>query len=115
MQIAYWIVLILLALIWGLLERRQRSCSLANLSQSSSQGRTLLFWAKWEAITLLFVLGMFAAAFLLFSWKTGLLAMMVWFAAQHVFANAWPPNRPGSTRPLRRSEADSPKPEAEQD
>ncbi len=98
MHIAYWIALILLALIGGQLERRQRRCPRANLSQSASQGKTFLFWAKCQTIAFLVVLGMFVLAFLLFTWKMGLLAMMVWFVAHHVFANKLPPNRASSPR-----------------
>jgi len=42
---------------------------------------------------------MFAVAFLLFTWKMALVAMLVWFAAQHLVANLWPPKRLADSQP----------------
>ena len=79
-HIAYWIALILLALLWGQFERRQRRFRQGLINPALGSHGTFRFLAIGQGIVSLLLLGLFVAAFFLFTWKIALLALFVGFA-----------------------------------
>jgi hypothetical protein len=80
MHIAYWIALILLAVLWGQFERRQRRFRRGLIHPALRSQGTFRFLAIGQGIVSLLLFGLFVVAFFLFTWKIALLAILVGFA-----------------------------------
>jgi hypothetical protein len=80
MYVTYWVVLVLMAAMWGQFQRQQRFCPPSGSSLNSGHVRAYLSMAKCQLMVSLFLLGMFAVAFLMFPWPVALLAIFVWLA-----------------------------------
>jgi hypothetical protein len=75
-HLAYWIALILLALLWGQFERRQRRFRQGLINPALGSHGTFRFLAIGQGIVSLLLLGLFVTAFFLIA----LLALFVGFA-----------------------------------
>ena len=79
MHIAYWIALILLALLWGQFERRQRRFRQGLIHPALGSHGTFRFLAIGQGLASLLLFGLLVVAFFLFTWKIALLAVFVGF------------------------------------
>jgi len=80
MTFAYWIVLVLLALLWGRFERQQQRFRQGYILENLGNRGTFLFLAIGQGIVSLLLFGLFGLAFWLFDWKIALLAVFIGFA-----------------------------------